>query len=693
LRAIALYYLSVLFFLLLAGVQAHAQQVGMQNQFMPDSSLRDSSRNLKEINRQVRRFSPYKTRSGLSPEGDSIYIIPVRNLLWDEADTLSGFVQSLGNTGKPVRRLRYGLPDHLFDPLHHRDAVIQTFDIYWLEADRDLRFYDTRTPFVNVNFAQASKRLQMLELTISQNVTPSWNALLNYRRRTSDGNFNNSAFDHYNIYTTHTIHSRNRRYELYAAGLFQQLKDGINGGINATNAFDFNEINPLTTPVNIEISLLRRQGKSIYLQQQYRISGGSDSSSFRTTVFTEFEAGNRFRQYEDMQVQRTGLHYPQILKDSFMMNEAWHTRRLKASAGIGFRYSYLYQEIRLSRDNQKVDLPIGTGLDNTRFIQNFTDITLPGHFIKKRFESNWVFRYRQLNYFKNGVWSEGNIAIPLPFKKSYFNEDTVYRIRPESFDTLRHWQALRITGNIKAGDVQGNLADSLIFLNTFRGTAINKNQGIIHGRAGLEWQAPDRIRKNKYRLSGNYAHLQIFHSQVQSPIIYTEDLQIIASGSGVSYFYSGIDLSFRLRLNRFYLEPGLIFQRNGFTDIIAIDYTLDQPAFYGKTSFYYENEWFGKAGLFRIGTDLSFFSDYNGFAFDPGSGLFYPSNQAVASVFNPPMYLRADVYITAKVKDAVIFIRMLHVNQGIQALQYYTTPYYPMWGRTFSFGVNWTFFD
>jgi hypothetical protein len=668
----------------------YAQPLQQRNRFQPDSSLSDSSRNLGDISRSSRLFTAYGLRSGLSPIGDTIIYAPERTMYWDETDTLAGFVQTLGNIGKPVRRLRYGLADALYDPEDGRlDPFTGQMDPYWIDIRRELKYMDTRTPFVNVQFAQASRRMQILEVTVSQNVTPWWNALIHYKRRASDGYFLNSALDHYNIYTTQNLRSRNNKYRLMFAGTFQQLKDGINGGIDAETAFNFVEINPLTTSVQIESGALLRSGRNFYMFQQYRFFGDSTDRLLKFHVFTEADGGMRFRQYEDRSVTNISReHYPILLNNSSVINEAWKQEAYRFRGGAGLQVRDFYQEISIGHQVQH------TYINSVPFFQTLQDVQFKGHFIRQGYGSDlqWSGIQRIQAYLPATHWAQFQARVPLPVKVQFQDEDSTHWVSPSLADTLAYWNPLRFTGHARGGFLPGTLADTLYQGNTFRGMDMSERQSVMHVRVGLEWRRPDRVASEKYRLLGNYVHLQGFYSRVNHPIMYDTDLGIIRNPASW-YAHTGIELSFRFRMARFYLEPSVWAQTNTYSDAYTYAYAYSQPQVYGKTALYYENQLFKKAGVFRFGLDFQYFSDYLGFRPDPASGIFYPTGLPMTGYFIPAVYLRTDAFISAKVKDAVIFLRMLHLNQGLQALQYYTTPYYAMWGRTFSFGVNWTFFD
>lgn len=668
----------------------------VNSRFRPDSTLADSSRNLEDISRLTLFFTPASLRLQGIVANDSFRSDPSRMRFWDEADTLSGFVQTLGNLGKPVRRTRYGLSDGLFDPVSLGDEFTHQTDPYFIYDFSRLRYADTRTPFVNVNFAQASKKLQLVEVCISQNISPWWNALINYKRRLSDGTFFNSPTDHYNIYSTQSIRSRNGKYFLNFAGIFQQLQDGINGGIGVDKAGDPLEINPLNTDSEIYASVLRRSGKSLYLHQVFKIFHDSAEVKIKPNLFLEGEISSRFRQYEDKSFQLGNSVYPNVWRDSAAMNEAWKTNIKRIKGGGGLMIGNIYQEFSGGYNEYKNS----TGYQDTfSYVQK--DLLYKGNysFMDNQGTLNWRILNRITTGFATARWGEISGIFPIPGIYQNIKSDTL--LIPGGDRITSEWRPLSVVGSFQLGEVNPPLMEMHYRGNTFSASGISKNQEVMHIRFGPEWRRADRLKGNSERKKGNYFRVQGFYSSVSHFVGYNYLQERIQDTTGNFWDRAGIEATLRIRIGRFYIEPEVVYQPLGSSSDGMQVYLFEQPDLYGKSSFFYENQLFKKAGLFRFGLDVWGFSNYYGLGYEPGSGLFIPAGQTLISPsgetrffsYMIPYYFRADVFLTAKIRSAVIFLRLLHVNQGLQYPQYYTTPYYPAWGRVFSFGVNWTFFD
>jgi hypothetical protein len=90
----------------------------------------------------------------------------------------------------------------------------------------------------------------------------------------------------------------------------------------------------------------------------------------------------------------------------------------------------------------------------------------------------------------------------------------------------------------------------------------------------------------------------------------------------------------------------------------------------------------------QIGTDFRFQSAYFAPGFRPDIGQFVVQDSVSAG--NYPVL---DAFAAIKVKRTRIFFRMEHLNQGFPAPNFYATPLYPMYGRSFRYGLTWDFFN
>lgn len=144
----------------------------------------------------------------------------------------------------------------------------------------------------------------------------------------------------------------------------------------------------------------------------------------------------------------------------------------------------------------------------------------------------------------------------------------------------------------------------------------------------------------------------------------------------------GLEARAELHYSRIYTELKMTHQHSV---TLSNSYKL-LPELQGSADISYRNIHFDSSLVFRGGVILSAQSATGSFAY------LYPSLGAVP-VNTPekvPAFFRADAYFTGEIKRAAVVFMVIEnlLNAG-----YYITPYYPMRGVNYRFGINWQLFN
>jgi hypothetical protein len=135
---------------------------------------------------------------------------------------------------------------------------------------------------------------------------------------------------------------------------------------------------------------------------------------------------------------------------------------------------------------------------------------------------------------------------------------------------------------------------------------------------------------------------------------------------------------------------GKVFFDNQGTYTLGADSTneaLRIPALVTESRVYYQTHVFKKALLAQVGAELNYQSAYKGYGYSPSVQQFYVQNS-----FTIRNYAVANVFLTADIKAATIFVKVAYLNQGLEHNGYFTTPFYSGYPRRLQFGVRWRFF-
>jgi len=120
----------------------------------------------------------------------------------------------------------------LFEPVKTIgfDAGIHNLDFYALSHD-DIKYYQARTPFTSLYYVSAGEVEQVFKVIHSQNIKPNWNIGANFNRIGANGFYRRQRGDDLNGALFTWFQSPNKRYNLWASGVFNTLKAQENGSI------------------------------------------------------------------------------------------------------------------------------------------------------------------------------------------------------------------------------------------------------------------------------------------------------------------------------------------------------------------------------------------------------------------------------------------------------------------------------
>ncbi|TAE48526.1 MAG: hypothetical protein EAZ89_15180, partial [Bacteroidetes bacterium] len=273
--------------------------------------------------------------------------------LWDALDAVA-FSQNLGQIGKYYQVFSDGLNEKHFDQPFWRDPVLARYDRYMHDPRRQTLWLDTRTPYVNVSYTQGPNKLQLVDVSVSQNISPLWNALIYFKRRQMVGVYRDMTTDHTEVYGSGNYHSENERYHAFFQVGYNRLRDELNGGVPRpsdpiyedgegllrevgslyNNSFFKGNSAPMLSGAQNE-----RWNHSIYTDHYYHLLGRPDSADvpFRLSLRGTFSAGQGGLRFQDEGISLSRLEanlipvYPALEPDSTYIIDGWKTPQWKAT--------------------------------------------------------------------------------------------------------------------------------------------------------------------------------------------------------------------------------------------------------------------------------------------------------------------------------------------------------------------------
>lgn len=652
---------------------------------------------------------------------------------WDELDTLQGFVQSLGQLGMPYQHWTYGLKERYFLPNQWENPFFRRYNRYIVDADQQAQYFDTKTPYVDVYLTFGPNRLQSTLVTLSQNINPQWNFSGSLRRRLSQSVYRNVETDHVNVHANTNYHSQDERYAAFGTFAYHQLNDIYNGGV-PRNSNDGQLIDNGTTIEENGVILNGTFANNFFKSFSEPLLSGALSSSRLVQVHTDHylrlwnsqDSVNRpnritlrgqalaeflVDRYSDDAISSSLASqpvpvYPTLDPDSNYVIEGFNGQRYKVSGAINYS---LAPEAQASKGNVPLRVQAGLDLEWRRMVK---DTLVAGQQLVSPFgrinlttgpfELGGYLQTRVSNLFAPELDFSAQTRIR-PFSQGMiYKVDQKRTAKLDSTGQAADSLAKRLEGpNFYPVEVVGNVLfrtiNPSIFQAYFTGDSGNVyvpnpalvNQTVLHGKAGIQWNERTRVSP-KDTLSPNFLRLSLFYSQVSRQIDYGDSMQVIQAAAGAANQWAGLELTTHLRFGRkYHFETRTVAQLHlsQYQGENLLTFTQTQPLVYGKWSLYFDSKTLTVAERMRLGLELHYFTDYQSYAFDEISGEYFPSRYVVTP------YARLDAYASLKLMRVYIFARYVHATEGILTGGYYTTPFHPMLQRTFTFGVNWLFFD
>ncbi|MBN2664421.1 MAG: hypothetical protein JXR68_12295 [Bacteroidales bacterium] len=135
----------------------------------------------------------------------------------------------------------------------------------------------------------------------------------------------------------------------------------------------------------------------------------------------------------------------------------------------------------------------------------------------------------------------------------------------------------------------------------------------------------------------------------------------------------------------FYFGP-FVTDLNGYWQQTNANYVLNIPEFVASGSFYLDVPLVKGALALNLGLNASFTSSFYAYAYSPSIGAYYQNFKTETG-----KYPVIDLFLTGKIKSAIIILRFDHANAWLLQNYYQTTEHYHLYHHYLRFGVRWWF--
>ncbi|MEO9803914.1 MAG: putative porin [Reichenbachiella sp.] len=553
----------------------------------------------------------------------------IHNLEYFEfKNTADRVYQDLGNNGTALHPVYYSSPRQV-----GRSSGFEAYTPYVKKAE-DFKYYDTKSPFMELNIGFGGKGRNLVDFAFSRNVNAQWNVGFNVQKIVSNKLIGSSSLRETQISGTtvdfYTFHSsKNSKYHLMFHALKFEHKATETGGIKvADNAQDRDFFQYQDSDIFLRNAVSYDTRTRLHLYQEYSVAEFFE-------IFATIERNNVENKYEDFPLSSTTDYYQQFLirtdstLDASLFNE-WKVKvGLKGRAGKRIFYS---------------------------------------GYVKRR---DIDYNYRYLDYF--GHTTENYLGGDI---KLYITQSNALSGRVEIMDGGQYFFSGKYENNfLRASYTTTKYLPSFMseryFGNHYEWT--NSFSDVVSNTiSGSVFYAFPFVRLEP----------KVEISSVDNYVYFGTD-KLPAQNSAVALVNNySLQADFNVK-KHFKFENKIIFNNvsgDGADAIRSPDWH-----FFGK--WYYHNIVFNNYMEMQLGLNVRWQSAYFANGYDPITQQFYIQND-----FEIPSFMTSDLFFVMKAKKLSLWIKLKYLNQKKEQ-GYFDTPLYPATRRMIDVGLRWHFYD
>ncbi len=515
----------------------------------------------------------------------------------------------------------------------------------YLYTPKKIKYYKTSSPYTELYYTTSTNRRSEIQLGAkhTQNITEAFNAGIDYRILSSQGEFPKSKTRdaRFSFFTNY----KGYRYSVFGAITFNKFKLNENGGVDSINtATDY-----IATNLN--------DAKSIYYDR---------------TVFLN----HSLMFGKKVKIKINDTLSKKIIIPKVTINHTFSWKKNYRTYSDNEPDSGFYKHVHIDSSQSS---------DSSYF---------------RIYENTVQLKFTPFKKYKISVNAGAiNELIKTYYFKEYIrlNDDDYYSNTFAKFDLINNGKKWKFRASAKIG-LQGHRQGDTYFNGSIQkiydSLFISLNANYISKTSGIfetNYISNNYIWNNNFdrsntmslffniKLPYRYLNLKVAYKQLDKHIYFPTD-SITQYQNSVNIISASLKKDFHFR--KFHLINEIIFQKSSIDSVISI------PMISVYHSAYFEHAFFKKVLNVRLGYQVYYTSDYFLSGYNPALGQFRQLNNEKTG--NYPII---NVFANASLKSALLFIKFEHVNAGMINDNYYMAYQYPMNSLSFKFGVSWRFFN
>jgi len=496
------------------------------------------------------------------------------------------------------------------------------------------------------------KKELLLDILHNQNIGKRFTLGLNVRAMKSPGSYINQVSELFDVYSTLTYQSKNKRYRASGGALFNFLRNGENGGIITDSLFEKNlETNRKLIPVKLETA------RSLY----------KETAAFLTQEYEIFKIRNK--EQDSTKNHLTSLLPGKIRFSANYNKQAWH---YDDNGNQSYFYPFPALDTTITRDLTEIET-----YKTSLFLYHPLNDYFP------------VSYYGRLNYRTDQVkdpsgskteyqWlGAAGLEIPLPigFRAGLDWEQQIYGRYSKGDQKTQVYLQQNIGKADKRFTYQFKYtfaaATPSYFLQSYHSNYFNWDNSF------------SKVKTTILAASATYRGylLEIRHIEVNRPVVLMP--------TNAWPYQSSEKLTIQeIRFDKVFHFWYLVADNEIRYQQVSNDLLIHLPALVSRHALYFDLHLFKNALNMQPGFDINFRSANFGDAYMPAIRSFYLQ-------YNTKLGPQAtvDLFVNLKLSRAAISLSYTHLDVFWGDGKYYQTPGYPMQDPGLKFGVSWLLRD
>lgn len=529
-----------------------------------------------------------------------------------------------------------------------------SFDVYFIQPER-IKYFNTKTPYTQLDFVFGGKEEIVGGAEFAINIKPNVSVGFNFHRNSFKGKSQRQLSIHNLFSVQNSFESKNKRYSLKIAFIYNGLKNEENGGWAQDDVFTntFFKRNKSFVAVNLDNAINRYNERNINLHQQINL-GKKTEVSINDSTKRKIVLNPKFAIAHDFEFSHWKFIYKDFEKDSSFYPRLIYTTDSTEDFTKTWKFSngVYFKNIHNDSMPKKFLFLAGLQYDFIQYKQRFTNEFI--HDLKLRAQ---IYNKEDSVFFGYKINALVDIA---PQFIGDFEVDFLGKLN------LKNSISVSVNGTVSFASPtrkqESYLGNHYTYFNDF------KKIFQVKAEANFTWKKQLLFATVQNYFIQNY----IYNDTASLPTQYNKPLNVfiakIRKDFNTKHIFSGTELYAQWISNR---------------NIIRL------PVFAMKQTLYYKGGWISGKLNAQLGFDIMYNTNFQGNAYNPSLAEFYLQDKEKLK-FYPIM----DLFFRLQVKFTNIFLRIEHVNQGMfKQKGIYTAPNYGYLDRTFRAGVLWQFYD